>query len=192
MVQLKHGVTPGDGAADGVGDGEGASQVHSSPGDRKAGASGGVGAGGAGGAGAGDGVTPGSGGQPPTTPGNTVLPGMPVLMPLGTGGYGVQYVPQMPWVAAAQGAKRNRNQTTLPVFSGKADQSLQSFLNKMDNNARLGNLDLQYKTGQLYAQLAGGALQYVDSLPEDQKDTYERMVQHLRSKYEGDLEREKC
>ena len=154
MMQLKQGVTPGDGATDGVGDGEGASQVQSSPGDRKAGASGGVGAGGAGGAGAGDGVTPSSGGQPPTTPNNTSSPGMPVLMPLGTGGYGVQYVPQMPWVAAAQGAKRNRNQTTLPVFSGKADQSLQSFLNKMDNGARLGNWDLQYKTGQLYAQLA--------------------------------------
>ena len=78
----------------------------------------------------------------------------------------------MPWGPA----RGNRNQTSLPQFGGKPQESLQSFLNKIENGARLGAWDPEYKLSQLYAQLTGGALQYVDGLPESDKTTYERLT----------------
>lgn len=45
--------------------------------------------------------------------------------------------------------------------------------------------------GQLYAQITGGALQYIDALPETERETYESLCEALRRRYEGELEREK-
>ena len=131
---------------------------------------------------------PTGGGQPPTPPTPIPVQGQPGQPPMwAPTGYGVPYMSQAQWTAP----KRNRNQTSLPQFSGEAHESLQSFLNKIENGARLGSWDQEYKRGQLYAQLAGGALQYVDGLPEGEKDSYDRMAAMLRGRYEGELEREK-
>ena len=87
--------------------------------------------------------------------------------------------------------KVNRNPTKLPEFAGKPGESLQSFLNKIENGAAMGDWTPAYCRGQLYAQITGGALQYVDSLPDFEKRTYESLRAALRRRYEGDLERER-
>ena len=87
--------------------------------------------------------------------------------------------------------KVNKNQVKLPEFAGKPGESLQSFLNKVENGARLGAWTPEYKAGQLYAQITGGALQYIDSLPAAERDTYESLRTALQRRYEGELEREK-
>ena len=88
-------------------------------------------------------------------------------------------------------AKVNKNQVKLPEFAGKPGESLQSFLNKVENGARLGAWTTEYKMGQLYAQITGGALQYIDALPEVERETFEGLCAALRRRYEGELEREK-
>merc|ERR1711893_506833 len=80
----------------------------------------------------------------------------------------------------------NRNQVTLPKFSGA--ESLQGFLNQLENAVRLGNWTPDYLAGQLYAQLSGGALQFIDTKPAAQRETYTALVNTLRERYEGDLE----
>ena len=87
--------------------------------------------------------------------------------------------------------KVNKNQVKLPEFAGKPGESLQSFLNKVENGARLGAWTPEYRAGQLYAQITGGALQYVDSLPAAERETYESLRAALQRRYEGELEREK-
>ncbi len=88
-------------------------------------------------------------------------------------------------------AKANKNQVKLPEFAGKPGESLQSFINKVENGARLGAWTPEYKMGQLYAQITGGALQYIDALPELERASYESLCAALRRRYEGELEREK-
>ena len=78
------------------------------------------------------------------------------------------------------------------TFSGKPNESLQSFLNKIRNGAKTGKWDDDYTHGQLYAQLQGAALQYVNSLPAGETDTYARLVQQLKSRFKGPLEQEKA
>ena len=85
--------------------------------------------------------------------------------------------------------KINRNQVSLPKFSGT--ESLQGFINQLENAARLGNWTPDYLAGQLYAQLTGGALQFIDTKPAEQRGTYAALVTTLRDRYEGDLERDR-
>ena len=80
----------------------------------------------------------------------------------------------------------------LPAFTGKQGELLQSFPNKVENGARLGCWTPEYKRGQLYAQITGGALQYVDTLPPEETGDYDSLCAALRRRYEGDLEKEKC
>lgn len=103
-----------------------------------------------------------------------------------------QAIPDQVQSSAPSPVKVNRNNTTLPTFAGKQGESLQSFLNKVENGARLGNWTPAYKMGQLYAQLTGAALQYVDSLPQEEGLSYDALCAALRQRYEGELEREKC
>ena len=88
--------------------------------------------------------------------------------------------------------KVNKNSTRLPEFSGKVGESLQSFLNRLSNGARLGNWTPEYKAGQLYAQLAGGALRFADQLPKEEREDFDSLATALRKQYEGDLARERA
>ena len=113
-------------------------------------------------------------------------------MPYPQGQYPMGYPPipgQWPTQPSQAPPKVNKNQVKLPRFSGK--ESLQSFLNQIDNAARLGAWDAEYKAGQLYAQLTGGALEHVDSLPIEDRMNYERLCAVLKDHYEGDLERDR-
>lgn len=88
--------------------------------------------------------------------------------------------------------KVNQNSTKLPEFAGKAGESLQSFLNKLSNGARLGNWTQEYKAGQLYAQLTGGALRFADQLPDEDRGNFDRLVAALKRQYEGALAKEQA
>ena len=94
------------------------------------------------------------------------------------------------WRDLALVALFNRNPVHLPKFSGK--ESLQGFLNQIENAAEMGNWPEAYKAGQVYAQLTGPALAYIDGQPQEHRRDFTRLCGMLRARYEGDLERQRC
>lgn len=94
--------------------------------------------------------------------------------------------------AMTEPPKRNKVHTKLPTYGGKPQESLRTFLNKVDNAAHMGAWDNEFRACQLYAQLEGAALLYVDSLPLEERTDYHRLREALEKKYEGDLARDSC
>ena len=56
----------------------------------------------------------------------------------------------------------------------------------------LGDWTDAYKAGQTYTCLADGALQYIDSRLSDDRHSYDKLVQGLRDRYEGEVERQRA
>ena len=52
----------------------------------------------------------------------------------------------------------------------------------------LGHWTPEYKAGQCYAQLAGGALAFIDSRPSTDRQSFNRLAEVLEDKYEGKVE----
>ena len=65
-------------------------------------------------------------------------------------------------------------------------------MNQLDNAAVLGHWTQEYKAGQYYAQLTGGALAFIDSRPRADRQTFDRLLEVLQEKYEGKVEQQRA